>query len=272
MFPTGCVVEEIDRILAERGVTECTTSTGLSSSTQGSSSSGTTSTGGEADDTSESSSGMTVPADDTSTDADETTEDSTTDGAAVCGNGIVEPGEDCDDETTYCNTSCIKSRFVFVTSEPTLQAGAIDGLIGADYECRHRAAILNFPNADRYRAWISTSTVDARDRVEHHPGRYILVNGLVVAENWEEFASGTHQNPINVTEKSQTFAEVVWTGTQTDGTRVPGESHCQDWTSSSDLEVAFTGDSSLADASWTLDQVLNPRKCGNAFALYCIEQ
>lgn len=98
------------------------------------------------------------------------------------------------------------------------------------------------------------------------------MNGLIVAENWDEFISGEHLNPINVTEQSQTHVESVWTGTQFDGTRVPDQSHCQDWTSSSDLETAYVGDSASSDASWTKNETLNPRKCGNAFALYCIEQ
>ena len=206
------------------------------------------------------------------TSSTESTDSSSTGTSAVCGNGIVEEGEDCDDETSFCNTACIKSRIVFVTSDPPLQAGAIDGLIGADYECRHRAALMNFPNAERYRAWISSSTVDARDRVEHHTGRYVLVNGLIVAENWETFASAEHQNPIDVTEQSQTLVAAVWTGTQPDGTRVPAQGHCQDWTSSSALEMAYVGDSTFSDASWTLDQLINPIGCVSASALYCIEQ
>ena len=273
LFLPACAIEMIDDLIAERGVTECSSSTGSSDSTQTSSSdTGSTGTGtgssGSTDATSDASTGT-----DGLTTTSSTGETDTTAGdLSVCGNGIVEPGEDCDDTTTFCNAACIKSLFVFVTSDPSLQAGAIDGLIGADYECRHRAALMNFPNADRYRAWISTSTVDARDRVEHHAGRYVLVNGLIVAENWDQFASEVHQNPIDVTEQSQTLIVGVWTGTQPDGTRVPAQSHCQDWTSSSALEKAYAGDSSFTDASWTLDQLINPNGCVNAFALYCIEQ
>lgn len=272
MLLTACAIEEIDRIIDEKGVTYCSTGADSESSTQGSSSTDTdsSSTGFASDDTGDESTQHSETGT-SSTNSDETLTDSSTGIDAVCGNGIVEAGEDCDDDSTYCNAACIKSRFVFVTSDPPL-LGAIDGLVGADYECRHRAAVMNFPNAERYRAWISTSTVDARDRVEHHIGRYILVNGLVVAENWDEFASDTHQNPINVTEQSQTHPTAVWTGTQPNGTRAPGTSHCQDWTSSSSLETAYVGDSNTLDASWTQDQLLNPFKCGNAFSLYCIEQ
>lgn len=271
----ACVVEEIDRILAERGVTECSTATGLSSSSLSSSTTGIDSTSSNDTshtDTIATSTGImhTSEQPDTST-TDDSSEGSSTGTAPVCGNGIVEPGEDCDDTSTYCNTACIRSRYVFVTSEPLLLAGDIDGLIGADYECRHRAAVAGLLNAERYRAWISTSMLDARDRVEHHAGRYILVNGLIVAENWQEFASDTHKNAIIVTENSQTLNTGVWTGTNPDGTRIPGESHCQDWTSSSDLESGFRGDSATLDTSWTRDQ-LNPFPCGVPYALYCIEQ
>jgi hypothetical protein len=271
----ACAVELIDQIIAERGVTECTTGSGSESTTQGSSSDAvSTSSGAVGPDTSsDESEAATVAGSDTSgTTSGEETAGTSTGHEAVCGNGVVEAGEDCDDMTNFCNAACVKSMFVFVTSDPPLQAGAIDGLIGADYQCRHRAAVMNFPNAERYRAWISTSTVDARDRVEHHAGRYILVNGLIVAENWDAFASAVHQNPINVTEQSQTLVVGVWTGTQPDGTRVPAQSHCQDWTSSSALEKAYAGDSSFLDASWTLDQLINPIGCVSAVALYCIEQ
>jgi hypothetical protein len=268
----ACAVEFIDDIIAERGVTECSSSTGSSDSTQ-TSSSETSSTGTGTSTSTDDTSDATTSTDGQTTTSSSDEIDPTTGAAPVCGNGIIEPGEDCDDATTFCNAACIKSRFVFVTSgDPALQAGAIDGLIGADYQCRHRAAVMNFPNAERYRAWISTSTVDARDRVEHHAGRYILVNGLIVAENWDEFASDSHQNPINVTEQSQTLIEQVWTGTQPDGTRVPAQTHCQDWTSSSASEKGYAGDSTFTDASWTLDQLINPIGCVNNGALYCIEQ
>jgi len=273
LLATGCAVELIDQIIADRGVTECSTSTTTEVSTYGSSSSGDNETSAASTEPLDETSVDTTLIIDTSSSSTETLDTETETGtAAVCGNGIVEGGEDCDDETTFCNAACIKSRFVFVTSDPPLQAGAIDGLIGADYQCRHRAAVMNFPNADRYRAWISTSTVDARDRIEHHVGRYVLVNGLIVAENWDEFISGTHQSPIDVTEQSQTLVAGVWTGTQPDGTRVPGQGHCQDWTSSSALEEAYQGDSSFSDESWTLDQLINPFGCVAALALYCIEQ
>ena len=270
----ACAVELIDDIIAERGVTECSTSSGSESTTQDSASStGSTSSGTDAPDSSSDTSETTVPGSEaTSTTSTGDTAESSTGTSAVCGNGVVEAGEDCDDETSFCNAACIKSRIVFVTSDPPLQAGAIEGLIGADYECRHRAAVMNFPNAERYRAWISTSTVDARDRVEHHTGRYVLVNGLIVAENWDEFASEAHQNPINVTEQSQTLVADVWTGTRPDGTRVPAQSHCEDWTTSSALEKAYAGDSTFSDASWTINQLINPIGCVSPAALYCIEQ
>ncbi len=272
----ACAIELIDDIIAERGVTECSTSSSSEGSIQGSSSStgSTDSSEVASDPSSDPSEGeATVPSSETAgTTSIEETAGTSTGFEAVCGNGIVEPGEDCDDASTFCNAACIKSRIVFVTSDPPLQAGAIDGLIGADYECRHRAAVMNFSNAEGYRAWISTSTVDARDRVEHHTGRYVLVNGLIVAENWDEFASEVHQNPINVTEQSQTLVVDVWTGTRPDGTRVPAQGHCQDWTSSSALENAYAGDSTFSDESWTLNQLINPIGCVSAAALYCIEQ
>jgi hypothetical protein len=49
---------------------------------------------------------------------------------------------------------------VFITSMTdgdALQGDDIKGIVGADYQCRHRATKMFLPNGDRYKAWISTS-------------------------------------------------------------------------------------------------------------------
>jgi hypothetical protein len=42
---------------------------------------------------------------------------------------------------------------------------------------------------------------------------YVLVNGLVVAQDWDALTSGTLENAIVVDEKSMTQNGLVWTGT-----------------------------------------------------------
>jgi len=47
------------------------------------------------------------------------------------------------------------------------------------------------------------SKVSAKDRMFRGRGRYVLVNGLVVADNWEALLAGELQTPINLTEISR---------------------------------------------------------------------
>lgn len=193
--------------------------------------------------------------------------------AAFCGDGKVDPGEECDSVETTCNAACVASRIIFVTSEPLMAAGDIDGLDGANFECRKRAAAQGLANHDRYRAWLSTSLFNAADRVEHHKGRYILVTGEVVAEDFEALTSGTLQVPVQRTEKGEILNTPVWTGTASDGQRVQGISLCTDWTDSEVIDFeAIAGSSSYADAKWTNDVTQNPSPCDGPGALYCIEQ
>ena len=63
----------------------------------------------------------------------------------VCGDGVVEPPEDCDDgnadETDRCTSTCQTIRLIFVTSV-RLQ-GNINGLVNADANCKSLASKAN---------------------------------------------------------------------------------------------------------------------------------
>ena len=213
-----------------------------------------------------------------STDADTTTStgagQTTGSPAPVCGDGVAEGDEECDDanavEADGCLSNCTREWFVFVTSEPWTQ-GDIKGLIGADYQCRHRAAKMFLPNFERYMAWISTSEVQPVDRLYHARGPYKLVNGLRVAADWDALLAGPLENPIVVSELGETVEALVFTGTQSTGERTLDTSFCADWTSNSgDLDdVAWYGVSSEVGQEWTLAV---ETFCAGYAALYCFEQ
>lgn len=196
---------------------------------------------------------------------------------AACGDGFVHAGvEECDDGnfdvTDGCDLQCGRTRKVFVTSA-IYQGHQFMGLWGADQRCGSLAAQAGLPNFLGYKAWLSDSTTSPAKRMYHGKGRYELVNGLLVAENWDALVAGELMNPINVTEKSETHNIPVWTGTNPDGTAAEGVNHCFDWTSSNLDATEFYGASTEITGDWTLvDVPFNPDTCNSHAALYCFEQ
>jgi len=266
-------VEAIDAIIAEHGVTYCpttgsggvgdtSTSTGASTGTGGEVA-GDTSTGGDAS--------ASMSADETLGSSDTTATSGDLPGL-VCGDGVVNEDEECDDGNVLdgdaCRNDCTRRWIVFITSEP-LKQGKFNGITGADYECRHRATNMFLPNGERYMAWVSTSVVQPADRMYHARGPYVLVNGQQVAANWDALTSGTLEHPINVTEQSETVDVAVWTGTDITGMRIPNTQHCSDWTYNDTDQTGWLADGTATDAFWTrgVEAI-----CGASAAIYCFEQ
>lgn len=270
LFTSACAVELIDDILAERGVTECSTG---STTTASSTSTGTTaeaSTGGSA----AGSSGTTTGMEEASSDLD-TSDGDTSSGVPpgpVCGDAIVEGEEECDDGNASnedsCRNDCIRRWYVFITSAPSIQ-GDLNGITGADYECRHRATKAFLPNGERYKAWLSTSTVQPADRMHHARGPYVRLDGQQIAADWEALTSSTLENPINVDEHGESVVAGVWTGTTAAGTRIPNTQHCSDWEYGDSQQTGWIGDGTATDALWTHGVETD---CGALVRLYCFEQ
>ena len=97
-----------------------------------------------------------------------------------------------------------------------------------------------------------------------------LVNGLVVAQNWDALTSGTLENPIMVDEKSITQETLAWTGTLADGQPALGSEFCEDWDDDSGLlKLGGIGASASTDSTWSF---FEHSGCGSEIHLYCVEQ
>jgi cysteine-rich repeat protein len=270
----GCTVEMIDAFIAEHGVTECSSSSGgpiestSTTDTSGSSneSAGSGSTSGEEESS-------TSSGEDTSTGAEITgTADTTGLPPEICGNGIVEGEESCDDGNQIPGDGCqecARDSLVFISSED-YAGNELGGLWGADQRCRNLAAKAGVPRALTFKAWLSTASMSATDRLIHSPGRYLLVNGLVVAQNWGALTSGSLENPIMVDELSMSRENAVWTGTLANGDPAPGTDFCGDWDAEFGLnKSAGFGVSTSIDATWSFFDNVD---CLSAAHIYCIEQ
>jgi len=190
----------------------------------------------------------------------------------VCGDGIVEGDEACDDGNVTPGDGCqecAKDSIVFISSE-VYQGYALGGLYGADQRCQSLAAKAGLERFLTFKAWLSTPTMSAADRLLHSRGRYVLVNGLVVAQNWDALTSGTLENPIMVDEKSMTQDTLAWTGTLASGQPALGSEFCEDWDDDSGLlKLGGVGLSASTDYTWTF---FEHGGCGSKIHLYCIEQ
>ncbi len=197
----------------------------------------------------------------------------------ACGNGMLEVSgetpEECDDgnldPNDGCSETCAADRRVFVTSK-VFQAAELQSLYLADALCANLADDQGWPNGLEYRAWLSDSKTDARDQVKRGRGRLVMANGLVFATSWSALLSGQVENPLEVTEKSETYHGGVWTGTRPDGTAVPGAMHCDDWSTDSWQKTGHYGYSDRATTEWTYSQLDdNPIGCIAEFAVYCFQ-
>ena len=268
-------LEDLENCSATSSTTDepgTTQSSGSSEDTASSSSSGTTMDGSET--------GTSTGTTEGNTDTTEaTTQGSTGEPTAECGNGMLEAfgpvPEECDDGNLDpddgCSDTCALDRRVFVTSV-RYTAAELESLAVADALCANRADDQGWLDALKYRAWLSDSKTDARDRFIRGRGRLVMANGLVFATSWSALLAANLENPLDVTEKSETYQNAVWTGTRPDGTAVPAAEHCNDWSTDSPLKTGYYGYSDRQTTEWTLaDEIDQPASCNADFAIYCIQ-
>ncbi len=158
-------------------------------------------------------------------------------------------------------------KIAFLTSE-TYDAN-LGGLAGADFKCQalaQRSSLID----GIYRAWLSDSRLDVRDRMMHHPGPYRRPDGVLVALSWNDLVDGALVNPIDVSELGTTTSgATAWTATAPDGTLRISANTCNDWTSNVGPGGGNTGLFHFTNASWTQ---ASGSVCEETLPLYCIEQ
>lgn len=162
-------------------------------------------------------------------------------------------------------------NIVFVTS--SAYTGDLGGLTGADTKCRIEAEAAGLPGT--FKALLSDSTTDARDRFTLLEAPFTLVDGTVIADNPGDLilidADNINyiKNPINLDANGNLLGPSrAWTGTDSDG-RNNGLAACNGWTSSSNTDDGGYGFSSSKDAGWIASGSV---RCNAISHLYCFEQ
>jgi hypothetical protein len=140
----------------------------------------------------------------------------------------------------------------FVTSRGMEGGGNLGGLLGADAFCQELAEAVGFGHKT-WVAYLSTSEVDARDRIGAGPWRN--QQGVVIADNVEALHDQVAGGALDATwppadlsialdengDEVQNEEHDILTGSLEDGTLASAT--CQDWTSDSADDVAQVGHS-----------------------------
>lgn len=136
----------------------------------------------------------------------------------------------------------------FVTSEGSAELGGnLGGLSGADAICQSLAEVAGIGNAT-WRAYLSTTDEDARDRIGTGP--WFNFDGDMIAADVDSLHNDGLSNgmPQQVLDEFGNPAPAsehdILTGSQDDGTLFTDRT-CEDWTSSSDIDSARVGHSDI---------------------------
>ncbi|MBK9030190.1 MAG: InlB B-repeat-containing protein [Myxococcales bacterium] len=152
-------------------------------------------------------------------------------------------------------------NFAFVTS--TTRTGNLGGLAGADAICQAAATAVNL--AGTYRAWLSTSTVNASSRLAPASG-WVRVDGKPFVNTVADLTSGRIFYPLVINERGGNIVgSTVWTGTSSSG--VLSGTACTNWTDGTTAGLsASIGFNEYGTSGWTQN---GGGACTGSQHLYC---
>jgi hypothetical protein len=168
---------------------------------------------------------------------------------------------------------------IFATS--TTHTGNLGGLAGADAICQARASAGSFPNSAFYKAFISDSVTNAKDRFNLTGDLYNTrpsgSGGMqLIGLNMADIIDQSIYNYVGYDESGSTISSVynTWTATNSNGTK--DGVHCSDW-SSSGSTYAKVGSTSRTNGDWINDSTTGyfTAPTGNSYCssqsrIYCM--
>ena len=155
-------------------------------------------------------------------------------------------------------------RRVFVTN--TIQTGSMGGIAGADDICAMQADAAGLEG--EFKAWLSTLASPASDRLLRSDVPYVLVDGTVIADDWDDLTNGDIQAPIDLDATGQELGGDVWTGTLPSGESY-ADGDCNGFMSNASDIRSLCGSTQFSDARWSAAQTPS---CNARLRLFCIEQ
>lgn len=250
---------------------------GTDGTTGGETGSPSTSASGSGSPSTMSASGSSQSGSESTVDPDSgvTTESSTSSSDTTSGDPDSDSGMTSDGTTMMIGSEGSSSsgvappedRRVFLSSQQW--SGDLDGALGADEHCQDLADSAAIGGT--WRAFIIDSSNDL-SRHTQDDRALVLVDGTLVADDWDDLTDGSIQAPIDLDEDGQERTGNAWTGFYDVGGA--DDNWCDDWTSNADgcLETEVcggAGESNMTDSHWDGFYIFN---CSDQFRLYCIEQ
>lgn len=147
-------------------------------------------------------------------------------------------------------------------------AGTKTGAAAGDQVCQTLAGSAGLANPTTFKAWVSTSTTSAPDRLTSN-GPWVRVDGIKVADNKADLLDGSLFTSINVAENGVYLSSQVYAWTGTTGTGGPTANTCGDWTDGSGFAFGTFGEGIDARAYWT--EYYSIQSCDHLQRLYCFE-
>jgi hypothetical protein len=184
----------------------------------------------------------------------------------MCTSGACNNDNQCAPGSFCRGNACVRGKRIFATS--TRFAGDFGGATQADALCQARAQAAALTGT--YKAWISTTTVNARDRITQSTTPYYRRSATtvaVIANNYAELIGNGQVRVINFSESGATTSGPIWTGTGNSG--VFSGPNCNDWMAGSGVNGRFGTIGGLTVPAWTDD---GSGSCSFPRGLYCIEQ
>lgn len=159
------------------------------------------------------------------------------------------------------------STRVFVTS--TRYDATFGGVSGADALCQSHADGAGLGGT--WLSWVSDSTEGSpAENFTQSPYKYTLVDGTVIAADWDDLTDGELDALIGLDENGDARTGYVWTGTTTAGVAVSNV--CSDWTSTSYTGKVGSANDDNDGASPQWWSTRGNQSCGSQGRLFCFEQ
>jgi hypothetical protein len=156
-------------------------------------------------------------------------------------------------------------RRIFVTD--TIHDADLGGIDGADALCASQASAAGLEG--EFNAWLSTLSSAAADRLSRSTVAYVLVDGTLIAKDWQDLTDGEIAARIDLDASGQLRGGDVWTGTLPSGLPY-ANGDCAGFTSSLATDgIALCGTTQSSLANWTANATPD---CATRLRLFCIEQ